>query len=322
MNSQNPNKLNVAVIGYGHLGKWHCEKVSSSSFADLEAIVDSSSQSREKAKEVYPDTKIFVDLDELDAINIDAAIVVVPTSHHFEVVDHFLTRGIHVFCEKPLIQKLDQAKKLNEMVKGEDVILQVGHSERFHQVWDEREKFKKFFDDQAVIKFNRMAISKGRAKDVDVVHDLMIHDLDLLNFLIEEKPCKLRAWGCKMVNDKWDSVTAEIKFPSGKVAILSSTRHYVEEKRYLSATNKNGCLLVDLLNHKLKTSEILGKDEDFIIKEESYNKRDHLKIEQEFFYSSILNNSPVVVNIDDGIYAVALVDKILKSLELQKELEI
>ena len=320
MNSNKHKKLNVAVIGYGHLGKWHCEKVRTSDVAHLKAIVDPSSLSRNRAKEVYSETIIVSNLEELGGIEIDAAIVVVPTIHHFEVTQHLLEKGIHVFCEKPLVSRMDHGETLKKMVKEKDVILQVGHSERFHEAWERKSQISKFLDGRAIIKFNRKAVSKGRAKDVDVVQDLMIHDLDLLNFLIGERPSALRAWGSKMVNDKWDSVTAEFKFPSGKVAFLTSTRNYVEEKRYLSATNEKGCLLIDFLNHKLKTNEALGERKEFVLSEKTYSKRDHLKIEQDLFYSSIVNGEPVAVNVEDGLKAMNLVEKVLKSLEDQKEL--
>ena len=117
MNSNKHKKLNVAVIGYGHLGKWHCEKVRTSDVAHLKAIVDPSSLSRNRAKEVYSETIIVSNLEELGGIEIDAAIVVVPTIHHFEVAQHLLEKGIHVFCEKPLVSRMDHGETLKKMVK-------------------------------------------------------------------------------------------------------------------------------------------------------------------------------------------------------------
>ncbi len=323
MSDEVQKNLKVAVVGYGHLGKWHCEKVSESLKASLEVIVDPLSASREKARVGHPGVKVLSRLDELRSVDINAAIVVVPTSFHFEVVQYFLERGVSVFCEKPLVSKLSDAYRLRDIINEKGGTLQVGHSERFHQIWEKRESFEKFLDGPAIIRLDRLAVSKGRAKDVDVVQDLMIHDLDLINYLIDEKPYALRAWGCKMVDDKWDSVTAELKFSSGKVAFLTSARHYVEEKRFLSATNSRGSLLVDLLNHKLKVSESSEEcDGEFVIRDETYDKRDHLKLEQELFYSSILDGKKVVVGLEEGLYAVKLVDRILESLASDQEINI
>ena len=323
MSSEVKKKLKVAVVGYGHLGKWHCEKVSESLKADLKVIVDPLLTSREKASAGHPKVKVLSQLDELKNLDIDAAIVVVPTSFHFEVVEYFLERGIAVFCEKPLVSRLSDAYRLKDLMDKKGGTLQVGHSERFHKVWEKREDFEGFLEGPAIIRLDRLAVSKGRAKDVDVVQDLMIHDLDLINYLLDEKPVALRAWGCKIVDDKWDSVTAQLRFSSGKVVFLSSARHYVEEKRFLSSTNSRGSLLVDLLNHKLKVSE--SSDEgygEFVVRDENYDKRDHLKLEQELFYSSILEEKPIAVGLEEGLYAVKLVDRVLESLASNKEINI
>jgi len=323
VSSEVQKKLKVVVVGYGHLGKWHCEKVSESLRADLEAIVDPLSTSREKARAGHPGVKVFSQLDELNNVAIDAAVVVVPTSFHFEVVEYFLKRKTPVFCEKPLVSKLSDAYRLEEILNEKSGTLQVGHSERFHKIWEKREEFERFLEGPAIIRIDRLAVSKGRAKDVDVVQDLMIHDLDLINYLVGEKPYSLRAWGCKMVDDKWDSVTAELKFSSGKVAFLTSARHYVEEKRYLSSTNSKGSLLVDLLNNKLKVSESTKEGSgEFVVRDETYDKRDHLKLEQELFYSSILEGKEIAVSLEEGLYAVKLVDRVLESLASNQEINI
>ena len=323
MSSELQEKLKVVVVGYGHLGKWHCEKVSDSSKADLEAIVDPLLVSREKANAGHPGVKILSQLDELKNVDLDAAIVVVPTSFHFEVVQYFLERGVPVFCEKPLVSNLSDAYRLRDLINEKGGTLQVGHSERFHKVWEKREDFERYLEGPAIIRLDRLAVSKGRAKDVDVVQDLMIHDVDLINYLLDEKPYALRAWGCKMVDDKWDSVTAELKFSSGKVAFLTSARHYVEEKRFLSSTNSKGSLLVDLLNHKLKVAESTEEASgEFAVRDETYDKRDHLKLEQELFYSSILEGKQVAVGLEEGLYAVKLVDRILESLASNQEINI
>ena len=323
MSAEVQRKLKVAVIGYGHLGKWHCEKVSGSLKADLEAIIDPSETSRERARVGHPGVKVLSKPEELGSLDIDAAIVVVPTSFHFEVVEYFLKRGVSVFCEKPLVSRLEDAYRIKEILKEQGGILQVGHSERFHEVWEKQEEFKKFLEGPSILKLERLAVSKGRAKDVDVVQDLMIHDLDLINYIVDEKPYALKAWGCKIVDDKWDSVTAELKFRSGKVAFVSSARHYVEEKRFFSSTSTRGSLLVDFLNHKLKVAEVVEEGNgEFLVRDETYEKRDHLKLEQELFYSSILEGKPVVVGLEEGLYAVKLVDRVLESLASNQEINI
>ena len=181
-------KIKIAVLGYGHLGKWHCQKVKHFSHeAELIAIVEKKALSEDVklllAKE-YPNCLIVNDISEV-IDQIDAAIVVTPTSSHFELVDYLLKNKKHVFCEKPLTSTLKESLKLKERVESSGSTLQVGHSERFHEVWDLLKYYSDFFKYPSIVKINRVAPLKGRATDVDVVQDLMIHDIDLMMFLLK-----------------------------------------------------------------------------------------------------------------------------------------
>src|SRR5690606_27312243 len=118
--------------------------------------------------------------------------IVTPTSTHFELCDYLVKQGKHVFCEKPLCAFYDEVLKLETVLK-EDKVLQVGHSERCHKAWEVlKEEFSEISAPWA-LKINRVAAFKGRATDVDVVQDLMIHDIDLLLFLMKKKPISVKA---------------------------------------------------------------------------------------------------------------------------------
>ena len=239
-----------------------------------------------------------------------------PTSFHYQVCEKLLLAGKHVFCEKPLTSTYEQALKLKSM-KG-DQSFQVGHSERFHAVWESLGPQKKYFEDSPVVTLERQAPFKGRATDVDVVQDLMIHDIDLILFLLNEKPTSVKAVGKKQRTDKWDYVKAFFNFASGAQATISVGRNHVLEVRSLESVNNFGCLRVDLFNRK--TFEASSKSNT--VEESEYEKRDHLLEEHKGFYKTILNPdiSPKV-SIDDGIQAVYFVEMVLKSLEQGKTLE-
>jgi predicted dehydrogenase len=309
--------IKTAVIGYGHLGKWHVEKAIQLDSCELVAIVEHSDEALNEIREKYPDIEVTNDLT-LILDKIDAAIIVTPTSTHYEVSKILLEAGKHIFCEKPLTSSLGEAEKILSLAQSSNKIVQVGHSERFHQIWDRKESYAPFIDNIGTVRIQRMAPFKGRATDVDVVQDLMIHDLDLVSHIFNEVPSQINAMGHKMRTDKWDYVTAHLEFPSGRDAFITVARNHIREVRDFEVTNKHGCFYIDLLNNEYYISWS-HKDDVF---KQSYPKRDHLLEEQKEFYQSIIEKKPAVVDIEDGVLAVKLVNLVLQSLEEERSIEI
>lgn len=311
-------KIKVAVIGYGHLGKWHAQKAQAfPELAELKYIVEKFPANMEAAKAAHPQVTVVDDITKcID--DIDAAIVVTPTSFHYDIVHYLLKNKKHVFCEKPLTETTGQALNLQAELKKAKVILQVGHSERFHQAWERKEKYKQFFDAPAHITLKRVAPFKGRATDVDVVQDLMIHDLDLLVYLFGETPTSVEAMGFKMRTNRYDYVTANFKFKSGNRATISVGRNQTKEVRELEISNQAGTLLVDLMRNEI--SEALGSmtGPEFVSLDQ-YEKRDHLMLEHKHFYQAIAEGKAPIVSLEDGLLAVRLIDAVLISVELGKE---
>lgn len=312
------SKVRVAVIGYGHLGKWHCQKAESfPELSELKYIVEKFPAGQEAAKKAHSNATVVDDISK--CINdIDAAFVVTPTSFHFEIVEYLLKNKKHVFCEKPVTESTAQALKLQELLKANPVVLQVGHSERFHQAWERKKTYAQFFEAPSHITLKRVAPFKGRATDVDVVQDLMIHDLDLLVYLFGETPVSVDAMGFKMRTNRYDYVTADFKFKSGNRATITVGRNQTKEVRELEISNKAGTLLVDLMRNEIQ--EALGSEAGpEFVKLEAYEKRDHLLLEHKNFYNSIINNVPPIVSLEDGILAVRLIDHVLESVNSGKE---
>jgi predicted dehydrogenase len=307
-------KIKVAVIGYGHLGKWHCQKAESfAEIAELLYIVEKFEAAQLLAAKNHPQAKIVDDISK--CINdIDAAIVVTPTSFHYEIVEYLLKNNKHVFCEKPITENTEQALKLKNLLLGKNLILQVGHSERFHNAWEMKSNYLDYFKAPAHITLKRVAPFKGRATDVDVVQDLMIHDLDLLVYLFNETPVSVDAVGYKMRTNKYDYVSANFKFQSGHRATITVGRNQTKEVRELEISNTTGTLLVDLMKNEIIEARGSFDGPEFT-KTIPYEKRDHLMLEHKHFYESILENKPPIVSIDDGILAVKLIDKVLESAD-------
>ena len=315
------NLIKVALIGFGHLGKWHAQKCKQIDNSELYAIVESFPENMEKAKLAYPECKIVATLEEVIE-QIDAALVVTPTSSHFKICQVLLEKNKHIFCEKPFTSTLEEAVILKKTAETKKLVIQIGHSERFHKVWQKKKLYPEFFKGAANINIIRSAPFKGRATDVSVVSDLMIHDLDLILYLFDEKPIKLSSHGYKMRTDHYDYVSANLFYQSNKIVNIINSRNDTSEKRSLTITNQYGTLFFDLMNYEFSIA--LGKEtnpEKFVYNE-NYPKTDHLLVEQELFYTSILENTPAIVNINDGVRAVKLIDLVHESLETSSLLDI
>lgn len=309
------NKIRVAVLGYGHLGKWHCQKVDAhKDNVEFVAIVEKFPAGQEAARANHPHVKVVSDIK--DVINdIDAAFVVTPTSTHFELVKYLLENNKHVFCEKPICSNDDEALKLSNIAQGKEVVLQVGHSERFHEAWDYlRERLKKLIPPYS-IRINRVAPFKGRATDVDVVQDLAIHDLDLLLYLFKQKPLEVVARGHRIRTDNWDHANIYLKMEDNCEAFIVVGRNSVKEMRDLEVISKEGMLTVDLFTNKIYDATSTQFPDGTYVQEQTYNKRDHLLLEHSHFYRSILESKPAVIGLKDGMNAVHLVDSTLKSMQ-------
>ncbi|MAX65539.1 MAG: Gfo/Idh/MocA family oxidoreductase [Bacteriovoracaceae bacterium] len=311
------NKVKVAVIGYGHLGKWHAQKADALENSELVAIVEPMEANRSAAKEAYSSVEVVADVKEI-MDRIDAAVVVTPTSFHYEMVKDLLKNDKHVFCEKPLCSTYEEAIDLKSFL-GKS-ILQVGHSERCHEAWD---KLARVFREQKTprtIKITRQAAFKGRATDVDVVQDLMIHDIDLMLYLFGKKPIAVETIGHKIRTNKWDHVTAHFFLEGGDQVIITSGRNYVHEVRSLEVMSEQGCYYVDLFENSISYATDSKFDDGSFVKKDSYQKRDHLLIEQEKFYDAILDQKEPMVTYQDGVNAVLYVSKVLESLDENKRL--
>ena len=314
-------RVNVAVIGCGHLGKWHVQKACEIESADLVGIVEFNEIEKKRVQDIYADQYVTTRLDDI-IDDIDAAIIATPTQSHFEIMENLLSLGKHVFCEKPLTRTLDEAMKIRDLAKERQLVVQVGHSERFHRSWEERAKFPEFFKQPGTVRISRLAPYKGRSIDVDVVQDLMIHDLDLICYLFGEIPSKVHSIGHKIRTDKWDYVISKFNFKSGREVFITVARNHIKEVRDFEITNKNGCLYVDLLNSEFHVAQANAIETHGFVKIDKYPSRDHLLEEQKHFYESILYQKPAVVGVEDGVLAVKLVEKVLEGLDKDCEINI
>ena len=240
------SRLRLAVIGVGHMGRLHAQKVSALAAAEpsvaLVAVADAEAErSAEIARQVG--ARGVVDFRELLA-EIDAAIVAVPTVGHYQVVSEVLRAGVDVLVEKPIAATLPEAEKLVAMARDGGRVLQVGHLEWFNAAM---RKVAASIRRPRFVESHRLGPFRGRATDVDVVRDLMIHDLDLIQRLVGEEPVRIEAIGVPVITDRVDIANARVGFPGGCVANLTASRVSSTPMRRIRFFQRDGYFSVDFL---------------------------------------------------------------------------
>jgi predicted dehydrogenase len=231
-------KIRVVVVGAGEFGKNHARVYSELDGAELVGVVDQDfARAQQRAQEFR--CAAFKETEELRG-KVDAATVAVPTVAHAEVGCRLMELGIDVLVEKPIASTLAEADKLLEVARKHHRILQVGHVERFNPAVLAVEPVVKrplFFE------VHRLGVFTPRSLDVDVIYDLMIHDLDILLALVKEKVTEVKAVGIPVLTDKVDIAHARLEFEGGAVANVTASRvstervrkmRFFQEREYIS----------------------------------------------------------------------------------------
>lgn len=310
-------KVRVALIGHGHLGRWHAQKAHQIEKSELVAIVEPNREAWSTIQSEYPHAQVVASIDEVMG-QIDAAIIATPTSLHANLLAKLLENKKHVFCEKPVVANASELTLvdpfIDQSVLENKLIVQVGHSERCHEAWSFLENYQDDINNFKMVKMNRLGAFKGRATDVDVVADLMIHDIDLMLWIFKQRPITVSAIGEKMRTGLWDYACAEFKFPDLRKVVLTVGRNHTHEVRDFELVSKAGTLRVDLLNQKFGYAASQESDPEKFVLERDYQRRDHLLLEQESFYNSILEQKAPMVSYGDGAIAVKYLDCVLEAL--------
>jgi predicted dehydrogenase len=242
--------LRVAVVGVGHLGKEHARILKSMSDVELVAVVDvSNDQVQAIAKKL--DCLAFTSHRPLLQLA-DAVVIAVPTVYHHGVAAEFLRSGIPVLVEKPLAATLEQAEELVELSRAHNVTLQVGHIERFNPAW---EKLETLSFQPKYIECERLGSFTGRAGDVGVVLDLMIHDLDLVAALVRSPLTSFDALGMSIFGEPEDIATAHLHFADGCVATVKSSRVSSTPRRTMRIWSPEGFIDVDFARKSLTLTQ-------------------------------------------------------------------
>jgi predicted dehydrogenase len=230
----------TAVIGVGYLGKFHAEKYAASPKANLVAVVDTD-QNRAREIGAPLGADILTDYRELFG-RVQCVSVAVPTRYHFQVARDFIEAGIDVLVEKPLTADIAEARDLVAAAKEKKVILQVGHLERFNPAIRQLEGVIK---EPKFVECHRLAPFVERGTDVDVVLDLMIHDIDVISSLVRSPVERMEAVGVPVLTDKPDIANARIKFANGCIANVTSSRVSIKRERKIRIFQPDAYISID-----------------------------------------------------------------------------
>jgi len=239
--------LKVGIVGVGQFGQNHARILNASDKCEFVGLYDID---QKRAKEISNrlGAKAFADFDSLIS-DIDVLFVVVTTISHFELAERALNNGIHVFIEKPITEKLDQAKKLVKLAEDKKLKIQVGHIERFNPVIMELEnKIKK----PIFMECHRIAPFTPRGTDIPVVLELMIHDIDLILSFMESKVKRISASGAGVMTKSIDIANARLEFEDGAVANITASRISLKRSRQLRIFQKDAYFSIDFQDKSAK----------------------------------------------------------------------
>lgn len=312
-----PKHLRVGVIGVGHLGEYHVQKYKAIKAADLIGIVDSDPARAELIAMRYG-TKVFRHHHDL-LPKVDAVSLAVPTEKHYEVAKEVLSAGVHLLVEKPITYLLEPADTLIRMAKDRGLVLQVGLVERFNPAVVEMQTL---LTCPVFIESHRMNVFTPRGTDVDVVLDLMIHDLDIILHIVPSEVKELHAVGMSVLTGKTDIANARLIFENGTVGNLTASRVSDKALRKIRIFQQDAYMSVNCLRRELIVTKLDGVLRDahnfpqVISNTIQFPGRDPLADQIASFVAAVLEGSEPVVSGHDGRralqYALAIIDQIEK----------
>ncbi len=321
--------LKIAIFGAGHLGKIHIELIQAlDAQYEIVGFYDTNPITAAQIEETYgiPYYEDFMLLiDQADVIDI-----VTPTKSHFEIASIAIRKFKHVFIEKPLTETLEEGKKLLDLSREANVVVQVGYVERFNPAFV---AIKDQIDQPMFFEIHRLANFNPRGTDVPVVLDLMIHDLDILLSLVKSGVKKVSASGVAIVSDSPDIANARIEFDNGCVANVTASRISLTNMRKTRIFQRSGYIAIDFLK---KTSEFIQIDEvegepdpfDMVIDlgegkkskkialtKPTIEMHNAIQKELEHFYECLTQHKKSIVSIEDGYDSLVLATKIMEQMQ-------
>ncbi len=303
--------LRAGVIGVGYLGKFHAQKYKNNKQVEFVGVCDGRPEQAEKIAHelgVSAFSRVQDMLGKVDLVTIAAS-----TSAHYELAKIFLLNGVHVNVEKPIAANVSQAEELVNLAAQKNLKLAVGHIERFNPAVIE---LKKHIENPISVALTRWAPFNTRGSDVSVLHDLMIHDIDLMLWLCPGEVQDFMVSGAKILTKELDLAEGQFQISSGCQVHISVNRMAAQAIRQIQVTQKKSTLTAQTGTLHLEKVEPVGIQEVPPIKVTQWQveKADALQLETDAFINAVQNNSKLVVNGEDGVRALRWVEEIQKRI--------
>ena len=304
-------RLRVVVIGVGYLGRFHAEKYAAIPEAELVGIVDID-PTRAALIAAKLNTTAFSDPAHMFE-QVDAVSIAVPTALHHSVAKQFLEQGVHILLEKPMAVTLEQADELIGLAAQKGLTLQVGHIERFNPAVT---AVKTFLKSPRYMTAERSAPFTVRCTDVNVILDLMIHDLDIVTDFAGAEPREVSAAGTSFITKEIDIASARVIFKNGCVADITASRVSDEKKRLLRVFDGDSVYISDYQTQKAAVARRSGNAvPELVVSDVSTDRLDTLGEEVRAFVKSVGAKTRPVVSGVEGRRALALARKITETIE-------
>ncbi|MEO6694305.1 MAG: Gfo/Idh/MocA family oxidoreductase [Ignavibacteria bacterium] len=330
-------RIKAGLIGLGHLGKTHLkllkELCAEREDIELAGVFD---LDKDKNELISHENELPVNKSVEELISkINTAIIVTPTSTHFEIAGKCIREGLNTFIEKPVTETTKQAEELLLLAKDKDLKIQIGHIERFNAAILALDSYKL---SPMFIETHRLAQFNPRGTDVSVIQDLMIHDIDIILNLVKSKVKRIDANGVAIITDKIDIANARIQFQNGCVANITASRISQNKMRKMRLFQKNAYISIDFLQNSsevfrlsdgtgdkpagnaITLSEFIqGENNMKILYERPPVKEvNSMKYEQNKFFDAIIKNEEPIVTLEDGLQALEVANEIIKEIETQQ----
>ncbi len=318
--------IKIAVIGLGYMGQGHVRVLSSLSKVDIVAVCDKDFQKTQKISKQYRvkpyrDFKKLLKEEELDAISIS-----LPTSLHFMVASKAAKKGIALFIEKPICSKIPQAKELIKIAKSQKVPIMVGHIERFNPVVNEIKQRIKSQELGKILQIHTQRFSPppARALDVSAVIDLATHDIDIIQYILDQKPVRIYAETDNKAHRKEDLMAAILRFKNGVIGLVEVSWLHPTKIRRLTVLGENGMYVADYITQELffyrQTNKLPKNPTSYAaiqtgadVVKIAFEAKEPLEIELEAFIDALKRKSKMPITGEDGLKAIEMAQKMMRS---------
>ena len=317
--------IKVGVIGAGHLGKIHLNILNNSDFElvgfhDTD-VFNSEKLSQEKGYSFFKELHLLIE-------KIDAAVIVSPTTTHFEIAKECINKGKHIFVEKPLTKDSNEARIIETMAKEKGIIGQVGFVERYNEAFI---SCREFINKPKFIESHRLSDFNPRGTDVSVIMDLMIHDIDIILSINKSNVKKIDASGVSIISSTPDIANARIEFEDGCIANLTSSRISLKKMRKTRIFQEDAYISINFLEKEFQVVKIrdkhkgeaesslivknnLGEEKVIFFENPVIQSINSIEAELNDFYESIKFKSDSKVSLNDGIKALEVAEEIMRQL--------